>query len=69
MFLAQIEKKLERSQEVHNHVHSAETKVCGVEIPLDVHAALMAESKRRKVAFKKVVLEHILAEHKRRQMR
>lgn len=45
------------------------TRTCGIELPLDVHAVIVAEAKRRKVAYKKVALEYILAEHNRRQMR
>jgi len=45
------------------------TRTCGVEIPLALHAELLAESKARKVSLKSIVLECITEGHKTRQMR
>jgi hypothetical protein len=40
---------------------SKQTRTCGVEIPLDVHANLKAEAKARKAPLKVVALEYLLA--------
>lgn len=62
-------KKVELEARVDALLNGKRTRTCGVELPLDVHACIKAEALRRKVAFKKVALEYILAEHNRRQMR
>ena len=59
----------ELEERVEALLNGPKTLTCGIRLPLELHAALKAEAKERKMALKHVALEWLLLEHKRRQMR